>query len=200
MTATFTLLPTSFSLTVTKSGTGSGTVTRAPPVISCGTTCFASFASGTTVTLTATPATGSTFAGWNGACTGTGACTVTRSSVQAVGATFGTASSGGFTDNPLVAGVVVVKATHINERRTAINAARTRNGLAAATWTDATLTPGSTAIKAVHIAELRAALNAIFTKLGKTLPSYTDATIVSGQTTAKAVHIQELRNALGVLP
>src|SRR5262252_4538729 len=92
------------------------------------------------------------------------------------------------------------RASHINERRTAINAARTRNGLAAATWTDATLTPGSTAIKAVHIAELRAALNAIFTKLGKTLPSYTDATIVSGQTTAKAVHIQELRNALGVLP
>ncbi len=55
-----------FTLTVTKSGTGSGTVTSSPAGINCGTTCSASYNSGTVVTLTATPASGSVFAGWTG--------------------------------------------------------------------------------------------------------------------------------------
>lgn len=71
-------LPT--TLTVTKAGTGSGTVTSSPS----GT----SFATGTIVTLTATPATGSTFAGWSGACSGTGSCVVTMDANKAVTATF----------------------------------------------------------------------------------------------------------------
>jgi len=71
---------------------------------------------------------------------------------------------------------------HITELRTAVNAARTRNGLAATAWTDPTLTPGTTVIKAVHITELRAALNAFYTKLGRTLPSYTDPTLTAGTT------------------
>src|SRR5437870_6913325 len=41
----------------------SGTVTSAPVGINCGVTCAASFASGTAVTLTATPAAGSAFSG-----------------------------------------------------------------------------------------------------------------------------------------
>lgn len=53
-------------LTVTRTGTGSGTITSSPTGISCGTTCTASFALGATVTLTATPATGSQFVRWNG--------------------------------------------------------------------------------------------------------------------------------------
>jgi len=104
-----------------------------------------------------------------------------------------------FTDNPLVARTTVVKAVHITELRTAVNAARTRNGLAATAWTDPTLTPGTTVIKAVHITELRAALNAVYTKLGRTLPSYTDPTLTAG-TTSKAAHVQELRNAVSSLP
>ena len=43
-------------LTVTKAGAGTGTVTSAPAGITCGATCAAAFASGTPVTLTATPA------------------------------------------------------------------------------------------------------------------------------------------------
>jgi beta-lactam-binding protein with PASTA domain len=40
------------------------------------------------VTLTATPAAGSTFAGWSGACAGTGLCNLTMSADQTVTATF----------------------------------------------------------------------------------------------------------------
>ena len=61
-----------FTLTVVKAGTGSGTVTSSPAGITCGSTCSALFASGTSVTLTATADSGSTFAGWSGeGCSGT---------------------------------------------------------------------------------------------------------------------------------
>jgi gluconolactonase len=78
--------PGYYALTVSKSGTGSGTVSGTS--IACGDTCTANYASGTVVTLTATPADGSTFSGWGGACSGTGACTVTLSETRAVTATF----------------------------------------------------------------------------------------------------------------
>ena len=77
------------SLAVVKMGAGSGVVISAPSGILCGTSCSGTFGSGTAVTLTATPATGSTFAGWSGGgCTGTGTCTVTVTSTTAVTATF----------------------------------------------------------------------------------------------------------------
>ena len=77
------------TLSVTKAGTGSGTVTSSPAGISCGSTCSASFASGTAVTLTASPADGSTFTGWTGGgCSGTGTCVVTVTAATSVTATF----------------------------------------------------------------------------------------------------------------
>jgi serine protease AprX len=75
-------------LTVSKSGTGTGSVASAPSGISCGTICSASYQSGDSVTLTATPAAGSTFAGWSGDCTGTGTCTVTMNGDHSVTASF----------------------------------------------------------------------------------------------------------------
>ena len=81
--------PQSFGLAVVKAGTGSGTVTSTPAGITCGTSCSGNYAGGTAVTLTATPATGSTFTGWSGGgCTGTGACTVTLNATTTVIATF----------------------------------------------------------------------------------------------------------------
>jgi hypothetical protein len=78
-----------FNLTVTKNGTGSGTVVSVPAGIDCGSTCEAVFGSGTSVVLTATAASASTFAGWSGGgCTGTGTCTV--SAEATVTATFNT--------------------------------------------------------------------------------------------------------------
>ena len=88
VTATFTAPPAPYALTITKSGTGSGTVTSSPAGISCGPTCNASFPGGTSLALSATPATGATFTGWSGACTGTGACTMTLRQAKAVTASF----------------------------------------------------------------------------------------------------------------
>lgn len=69
------------TITVSKAGTGSGTVTSSPGGIGCGATCTASFAGvSSAITLTATPADGSTFTGWTGGgtpdCSGTGTCAV----------------------------------------------------------------------------------------------------------------------------
>ena len=86
VTATFTLVP--MTLSVTKGGTGAGTVTSTPAGISCGATCSQTLTPGTAVTLTATPAAGSTFAGWSGACSGTGPCNVTINAAVSVTATF----------------------------------------------------------------------------------------------------------------
>ena len=63
-------------------GTGTGTVTSSPSGINCGSTCSATYSSGTSVTLTAAAASGSTFAGWSGACTGTGTCTVSMTAAR----------------------------------------------------------------------------------------------------------------------
>jgi Divergent InlB B-repeat domain len=88
VTATFTLK--TYTLTVSKAGTGSGTVTSSPSGISCGAACSADYDHGTPVTLTAAPdALTSTFAGWSGACTGTGSCAVTVDAAKSVMATFG---------------------------------------------------------------------------------------------------------------
>ena len=76
------------TLTVAKTGTGSGKVTSTPSGISCGSTCTHQFANGTSVTLAAAAASGSVFAGWSGSCTGTGSCTVTMSQARSVTATF----------------------------------------------------------------------------------------------------------------
>jgi hypothetical protein len=78
-----------FNFTVIKTGTGSGTVTANPGVLTwesnVGT---AVYASGTSVTLTADASPGSTFDGWGGACSGTGTCQVAMNSQTSVTANF----------------------------------------------------------------------------------------------------------------
>ena len=77
------------TLTVTKSGTGLGSVTSDPAGIDCGATCSYDFPYPTPVTLTAVADPGSQFTGWSGeGCTGTGTCQVTMDQARSVDATF----------------------------------------------------------------------------------------------------------------
>jgi hypothetical protein len=80
------------TLSVGKTGNGTGTVTSSPAGINCGSTCSHAYPTGATVTLTATPAAGSTFAGWSGACAGTGSCKVTMDLARSAVATFASLS------------------------------------------------------------------------------------------------------------
>jgi hypothetical protein len=83
---------TSYLLSTTVSG--SGTVTSSPAGINCGSACSASYASGASVTLTATPAAGHTFTGWSGACSGTASCTVSMTAARSATAAFTASSTG----------------------------------------------------------------------------------------------------------
>ncbi|MDH3271747.1 MAG: glycine-rich protein [Gemmatimonadota bacterium] len=81
--------PPTYELTLTKAGTGIGTVTSSVAGIVCGATCSSLFYENTSVTLTATVTPGTTFVGWSGGgCTGTGACEVTITAATTVTATF----------------------------------------------------------------------------------------------------------------
>jgi hypothetical protein len=91
VTATFTVDATSFDLTVNKTGfsNNDGSVSSSPAGISCGTDCSESYAGGTTVTLTASAASGSTFGGWSGCDTVSGTtCTVTMDAGRTASASF----------------------------------------------------------------------------------------------------------------
>ncbi|MFZ0302606.1 MAG: hypothetical protein WAL75_07975 [Terracidiphilus sp.] len=76
---------TTYTLTLSTNGTGGGTIASFPSV--------SSFPAGSSVAVTAVANSDSTFTGWGGACSGTGACAVTMNSNQSVSATF---SSGVF--------------------------------------------------------------------------------------------------------
>ena len=83
------LTPTQHTLTTASTGSGQGTITSSPAGIDCGTDCSKAFDDGTSVTLTANPAPGSTFTGWSGAgCSGAGTCQVSVASDQTATATF----------------------------------------------------------------------------------------------------------------
>lgn len=84
----------SIPIRVALNGVGNGRVTSAPGGIDCGTECADTFDVGQTVTLTATPASGSRFLGWSGDCVDQGRqCTLTTDQTRSAVAEFGKASS-----------------------------------------------------------------------------------------------------------
>jgi hypothetical protein len=90
--------------------TGSGTVTSSPLGISCGADCSENYASGTSVSLMAAAASGYSFAGWSGACSGTAGCTVSMTAARSVSARF-TANQASASAN-LCEGLVTDKVSH----------------------------------------------------------------------------------------
>jgi DNA-binding beta-propeller fold protein YncE len=76
------------TLTVSLAGSGSGGISDGTGSIACPSICSHAYVANSQVTLTATPVSGSTFAGWSGVCSGTGNCQVTMSADMNVTATF----------------------------------------------------------------------------------------------------------------
>ncbi|MEI6267133.1 MAG: hypothetical protein WCP14_04580 [bacterium] len=107
------LLRPTFTLSTSKTGTGTGTLSTLDSKINCGSTCTAGYAptggawlkndedahtvtkaTAQTFDVVATPSADSVFTSWGGACSGTGYCTVMMNSDKAVSAIF--------TKNPII--------------------------------------------------------------------------------------------------
>jgi 6-phosphogluconolactonase len=101
-----------------------------------------------------------------------------------------------FIDEPFSGLTPVIKAVHITELRTRIDAVRAQYGLGPYTYTHPTLTVGLTLVQAIHLSDLRLALADVYIATGTAQPSYTDPTLTSGATVVKLAHITELRAAV----
>ncbi len=99
-----------------------------------------------------------------------------------------------FTDDPLVAGTTPVKAIHITELRTRINAIRLARGLPQVLWTNS-IVGGTTIVQALDITGMRTALAGAYAAAALTPPNYTDPSLGAG-TAIKAIHIAQLRAAV----
>jgi hypothetical protein len=83
------MLRLEWSLSLSRTGSGIGTVTSDPSGSDCGDTCSASFTDGTAVILTATPPYGSAVKSWAGCASSSGnKCTVIVKSAKSVKVTF----------------------------------------------------------------------------------------------------------------
>lgn len=97
-----------------------------------------------------------------------------------------------FTDDPLAGSV---KALHVTQLRTAVDAVRTLAGLAGGSYTDPTLTTTVTPVRAAHVTDLRSALDTARAVLTLSTLSYAD-TITASTTVIKASHLTEVRNGV----
>jgi hypothetical protein len=79
-----------YTLSVTVAGSPGSRVASSSSAIDCGSTCSANFTAGTQVTLIAIPDNAWGLAGWGGACSGIGGCTVTMNADTSVSAAFAT--------------------------------------------------------------------------------------------------------------
>jgi len=97
-TATVTVKPSKYKLTVKKTGDGAGTVTSNPKGINCGSDCSQVYDMNVTVILSAKPAAGSNFIKWSGDCSGMGNCTLDMNRARKVTVEFSTTCPSGYRD------------------------------------------------------------------------------------------------------
>ena len=100
-------------------------------------------------------------------------------------------------DHPLATGTLV-KAVHMTQLRTAINALRSANGLPAVAWTDPVIVAGTTNIKAAHVVEMRTALAQVYQQQGRPQPVF--STLTPGVSLVRGTDIMGIRTALLDLP
>jgi List-Bact-rpt repeat protein len=193
----------SFALTVNRSGNGTGTVTSAPAGINCGATCSASYSFGTPVTLTATPAAGSTFTGWSGGgCSGIGTCAVTMNAATTVTASFTVptflltvtrtgAGSGTVTSSPagVTCGATCSAAFNINTVVT-LTATPTA-GSTFTSWSGACTGTGGCSVT-------MSAARAVTANFGVSTATFTDNPLVAQTTVVKVLHVAELRTTIAM--
>ena len=200
-TVTGTGVSSTFTLTVTKAGSGSGTVTSSPAGINCGSDCTESYNSSTSVTLTASPASGSTFAGWSGGgCSGTGTCTVTMNADTTITATFNLqtftltvseagSASGTVTSSP--AGINCGGDCTENYSGTSVTlTASPAGGSTFAGWSGGGCSGMGTCTVTMNA---NTTITATYSKI------FTDDPLTLQVTPVKVVHITELREAINTL-
>jgi hypothetical protein len=194
-------VPQTFTLSVTTTGAGRGTVTSVPGGIACPLMCAATYATGAQITLTAQADPGSIFTGWAGGdCPGTGLCVVTLGADTTVTATFARQSfalavtvngPGSVQSSPagILCGAACAAAF---EHGTVVTlAARSNAGARFSGWSGACT--GTAALCTVTVTEAQA-VNATFV-VGSTT-AFTDDPLVAGATIVKAIHVVELRQAI----
>lgn len=100
-----------------------------------------------------------------------------------------------FTDATLIVNSTAVRAIHLTELRSAVNAVRALAGFQSFPFADPVIAAQTTPIRATHVAELRSALHAARSALGMPAPSYIDPNV--GPTTViKAAHMGDVRMAV----
>jgi hypothetical protein len=98
-----------------------------------------------------------------------------------------------WTDPSLGAGTIV-KAAHLTELRSAVNAARTALGWGTLTF-NGTIAPGQPVLRS-HLVDLRAAVDAVRAGAGMSPVVYADPTVTVSVTPIRALHVLDLRAAL----
>lgn len=98
-----------------------------------------------------------------------------------------------FTDPVITSASTTVKAAHLTELLTAVNAVRTLAGLGTITFSAQTPAAGL-AIQRQQLIDLRNGIDPARSLLGLSALSYAESSITAGLTTIKNTHITELRN------
>ncbi len=101
------------------------------------------------------------------------------------------ATSFSFTDPVLTVGSSQMRAVHLLELRSAIDAVRQSATLSTGQWSGAV--QSGAIVRASDVSELRTKLSEALNQIGVAFPAFTDAVLTAGASLIRAVHVSELR-------